>query len=118
MSDTLPEFETVNSIGSTENLEGTTELLPPAVKTLPAVANLFIEEFTLENLSPIDDAFKSIALNIDSEINFSVDGGTTYDTIYAGQAITMKPKQVKQVVIKGNVPSVPYRFRANYEVFA
>lgn len=117
MSDATPEFEIVNSEGTTENLAGSTDAIAGNILSLPAVAEHFIEEFTLENLSPIDDGFNAVSINIDSEVLFSLDGGVTFDTIYAGQGVTIKPKQVKQVVIKGNVASVPYRFRANYEVF-
>ena len=118
MSDALPEFEIVNSEGSTDQLEGTTAAIAGDVLSLPAVADKVIESFTLENLAPLDDEFTAINININTEILYSVDGGTKFDVVYAGQSVKLRPKGVKQVVIKSNEANAPYRFKVNYEVFS
>jgi len=117
MSDALPEFEVVNSVGSTETLVGTTEATAGAIKSLPPIAEKFIEEFTLENNVEIKDRFTDVIYNQDTLLYFSIDGGVTFDYLVFGQCIELKPKQIKQIIVKSNAITVPYTFRANYEVF-
>jgi hypothetical protein len=117
MSDALPEFEVVNSVGSSETLIGTTEIVIGQIKALPAIAGKFIENFVLENNVDITDRYTNVIHNQDTLLFYSIDGGNTFDNLVFGQGIEVTPKQTKQVIIKANAVSVPYTFRANYEVF-
>jgi hypothetical protein len=117
MSDALPEFEVVNSEGSTTKLSGTTPVTPSNSVLLPNISSNVIESFTITNLSPLDDGVQSPLVNINSEIYFSLDDGVTYETLLAGYEDTIKPKGIKQIRVKANVANVPYSIRINFEVF-
>ena len=56
-------------------------------------------------------------INFDSELYVSLDGGVKFTTLYAGQALEVEPKAIRQIVIKSNVADLPYKAIFDFEIF-
>ena len=110
------EFEIKNSQGSNDFFDETTDPTPGTVSTYPATADKIIEKFVLENRAPIVDE-RTPLVNIDTIIEFSIDGGTKYDSIFAGQGVEVEPKSVQQIKIRSNAADAPFRLTLAFEKF-
>lgn len=117
MGHNIPEFEIKNSEGVSVAYQGNTAAVINDISSIPSIANKEIEDFYIENLAPIEGPFSTPAINIESELYVSIDGGMSFTTVYAGQAFEYNPRKLQQLVIKSNVSLLPYKAIINFEMF-
>ena len=117
MGHATSEFEIKNSEGETVPLSGFSSATIGTTIPIPAVADKIIESIYIQNDAPIEDAFSSLLLNIDSELLVSIDNGVSFKKIYAGQGFTFDVRNIKQVLLKSNVASCPFSSIIKLEKF-
>jgi len=123
MGHNTSEFEIKNSEGETTTLSGNTSGTPFVTIPLPPAADKIIETIFIENLAPLVDGTQigfdttTPGPNKDSEIQVSIDNGTTFRTIYAGQGFTFDTRENKQVLVRSNIANCPFLTIIKFEKF-
>jgi len=103
MVDSVPQFESIDVEGDSLHVNGASTTTP---QNIPAIAAGVISEFSLTCL-------KSQAGNL----LVSLDGGSTFKTIYPGGNWSWTPKgKLTQIKIKSSSGSVNYEAVFNREV--
>lgn len=110
------EFEIKNSEGVTQFFDETTPSTIGDTLAIPSVADKFIEKFEIENSAPLLDE-RELGPNIDTLIFYSIDGGVSFDRLFAGQGVEFDPKGTRQILVKSNIADAPFRAKVTFEKF-
>lgn len=114
MGHNTPEFEIVNAEGESRPINGTTSATIGNEIPLPAAPDKIIESFWIQNDAPIDDEG---AININSEIEVSIDGGVSFKKIFAGHGFHFDTREIKQFLLRSNVANCPFSSIIKFEKF-
>lgn len=104
MAESLPQFESKDDLGTTQQFTGS---VGTSNASIPAVAGNAISEVLIRN--PTSNL-------ITKNLLFSFDGGTTFQSLSTGEAIiwTMKGRPT-QIIIKGSAAATNYEVILNRE---
>ena len=97
-------METQDNLGSTSVFVGTIGTSP---SNFPSSSGPKILEFLLVNTSSLTGALKNIL--------FSMDGGTTYQTLSPGNFFGWHPRGITQISVKGSTSGTAYELIMNLE---